>query len=81
MADINNFEMYKQVTDEFYLFFKAFRESGFSEEQAFEMTKAYCNSLNVQNMIENIRHLESRAKRTAAFRRYENERVTKEDKT
>lgn len=43
---------YKLVTDEYFKLFEAFKESGFTEEQAFELMKAYCTSDSMARMLE-----------------------------
>lgn len=48
------YDMYKKVTDEFHLLYNAFRESGFTKEEAFELVKCYCTSANLQGMMEKI---------------------------
>lgn len=48
------FDMYKKVTDEFRLLYNAFRESGFTKDEAFELVKCYCTSANLQSMVEKI---------------------------
>ena len=42
---------YREITDELYAFYTSFIESGFSDAQAFELVKTYCNTANVENMI------------------------------
>ena len=48
----DNFESYKKVAVEFHTLYLAFLSAGFSEEQAFEMTRTYCNSTVAQNILE-----------------------------
>ena len=81
----NNVEEYKKVTDEFYSFYTAFRVSGFTDEQAFELVKAYCTSHAVQSILENERHKKERVKYREVLRRMQDEKTfanaMKEDKT
>lgn len=81
----NNVEEYKKVTDEFYSFYTAFRASGFTDEQAFELVKAYCTSHAVQNILENERRKEERVNYREILNRRQQEKTfanaMKESKT
>lgn len=48
------YDMYKKVTDEFHLLYNAFRESGFTKEEAFELVKCYCTSANLQGLFNQV---------------------------
>lgn len=53
MSDVK-YKLYKQTTDEFRLLYNAFRESGFTKDEAFDLIKCYCTSANLQGMMEKI---------------------------
>lgn len=62
---------YKKVTDAFHLLYNAFRESGFTKEEAFELVKCYCTSTNVQNMYNNLVRNSNRYGRMSKFKKGE----------
>ena len=70
MSDIK-YELYKKTTDEFHLLYNAFRESGFTKEEAFELVKCYCTSANVQNMYDNLVRNNGRYGRMSKFKKGE----------
>lgn len=64
---------YKLVTDEYFKLFEAFKASGFTEEQAFELTKAYCTSDSMARMLENYKFY-TRSPKSGAISEYMNKR-------
>ena len=52
--------IYKEITDEYFKLYQSFIESGFSEEQAFELTKEYCRSTVANNMVNYGKRYETR---------------------
>ena len=71
-----NPKRYERITDEYYALFESFKRSGFNNEQAFELVKAHCNSVNTQNILEANKAEYGRSKRSAIYRRYENKPYT-----
>lgn len=73
---------YKTITDEFYLLYGAFMDSGFTEEQAFELTKTYCHNNVVNSMLEDInkRSKSSYKDLRRAYREYQEREKTEEKK-
>ena len=45
---------YREITDEFRLLYESFRESGFTEGQATELTKAYCTNAVFENVVRSV---------------------------
>ena len=64
---IDKVDLYKKCTDEYYNLYVAFIRSGFGMEQAFELVKAHCNSVNIQNMFEAIDRQYRRSKRSDIY--------------
>ena len=42
---------YKEFTDQIYLLYKSFIESGFTDYQAYELTEAYCKEVYFGSMF------------------------------
>ena len=42
---------YKEFTDQIYLLYKSFIESGFTDYQAYELTEVYCKEICFGNMF------------------------------
>jgi hypothetical protein len=74
-----NFESYKKVAVEFHTLYLAFLSAGFSEEQAFEMTRTYCNSTVAQSILESDRLARSRRDSMDRMRERLRDRANKED--
>ena len=64
---IDKVDLYKKCTDEYYDLYVAFIRSCFGMEQAFELVKAHCNSVNIQNMFEAIDRQYRRSKRSDIY--------------
>ena len=44
---------YKATTDQVFLLREAFKESGFTDEEAFALTECYCRQTVLDNMVRN----------------------------
>lgn len=47
-------DLYRRATDEYHALYIAFMRSGFGAEQAFELVKAHCTSIQTQNLFEAV---------------------------
>ena len=52
MKDAKN--QYRPITDEYYKLYTSFVESGFAEEQAFELVRTYCHNQVVDNIVREL---------------------------
>lgn len=60
---------YERITDEYYALFESFKKSGFDDERAFELVRAYCTSANIANMMTCIKN-ETRGRNYEILNKY-----------
>lgn len=61
---------YKKYTDEFYSLFKSFMDSGFSEDQAFELISNYVRQSVLENLINIDMNASGKQSRADVYKRY-----------